>query len=235
LVPWILAALLLIGVVTPAAAQDGGMYGARPAPGGGGDRSAGAFQLSAAAGTSVSDSLEVLNFTNSAAVFDLYATNAIETAGGGLAPAARDASVTGSASWIRFSVSSVEVPPRSSATIAFTVAVPDDAARGAELSALIVEPQLPTDRGSIAARSRIGLWLTLTVTGRPSAQPGAGLTLWGWPWTVIVPLLVALVVWLEYATRGPRRQWLVDRREERAAVEDLRKRRRLRQARTGHH
>jgi hypothetical protein len=221
-------ALLLLGV-QPVVAQDGAMYGARPAH----DAGSSAFVLSIAAGSSVGDALEILNFTDEPAVFDLYPTDAIPTAEGGHAPAARDADVTGSAAWVTFSMDSVEVAARSSKTVPFTVKVPDGTTIGDHLSALLVEPDTATDRGTIAAKTRIALWLKVTVT-TGGGEPEETWTPWGWPWSVIIPGLLALLLWLEYATRDRRRRWFLERREEHALVRELRARRRLRPAAKKH-
>jgi hypothetical protein len=221
-------ALLLLGV-DPVAAQDGAMYGARPAR----DDGSGAFVLSIPAGSSRSDAVEIFNFTDELAVFDLYTADAVPTAEGGRAPAARDADVTGSADWVTFAADSVEVAARSAMTVTFTVDVPDGATAGDNLSALVVEPQMATNRGTVAAKTRIGLWLKVTVTagGGELEETSA---LWGWPWSAIIPGLLALLLWLEYATRERRRQWFRERREEHALVKELRARRRLRPAAKKH-
>lgn len=211
------------------------MYGARPARDGDIDQPSGAFVFSVAAGASVSGGVEVLNFTDDPAVFDLYAVDAVPTADGDLTPAARGASVTGSAAWVTFAASSVEVAPRSGEIVDFTVMVPDGTSTGDQLSALVAEPQTPTDEGNVAARTRIGLWLKVIVTEGGAAPPGSSGGLWGWPWSVIVPVLLALILWLDYAARDHRRAWLQDRREERALVEDLRRRRRPTPSTKEHH
>ena len=223
-----LTLLLFVGI-DPVAAQDGAtggaLYGARPAD----DAGSGAFVLSIPAGSSGTDAVEILNFTDGAAVFELYPTDAVPTAEGGHAPAARDADVTGSAQWVTFATGRIEVAARSAESVTFTVDVPDGTAAGDHLSALVVEPELATDRGTVAAKTRIGLWLKVTVTaGR--GDPEASSAAWGWPWSVIVPGLLALLLWLEYATRDRRRSWVRERREERAVLEELRARRRLKPA-----
>ena len=221
--------LLLFAGIDPVAAQDGAtdgaMYGARPAE----DADSGAFVLSIPAGSSGADAVEILNFTDEAAVFELYPTDAVPTAEGGHAPAARDAVLTGSATWVTFATDSIEVAARSAESVTFTVDVPDGMTVGDHLSALVVEPELATDRGTVAAKTRIGLWLKVTVTaGR--GDPEESSAPWGWPWSVIVPGLLAVLLWLEYATRDRRRTWIRERQEERALLEELRARRRLRPA-----
>jgi hypothetical protein len=219
--------LLLLGVQR-VAAQEGAMYGARPAH----DDGSSAFVLSISAGSSGEDAVEILNFTDEAAVFDLYPADAVPTAEGGHAPAARDAGVTGSGNWVTFATDSVEVAARSATTVTFTIDVPDGTTAGDHLSALVVEPQTATDQGTVAAKTRIGLWLKVTVTA--GGEPEATWTPWGWPWSVVIPGLLAPLLWLEYATRDRRRQWSRERREEQTLVRELRARRRLRPATKKH-
>lgn len=223
-------ALLLLLEVQRVAAQDGAMYGARPAH----DDGSSAFVLSISAGSSGEDAVEILNFTDEAAVFDLYPADAVPTAEGGHAPAARDADVTGSANWVTFATDSVEVAARSAKTVTFTIDVPDGTTAGDHLSALVVEPQTATDQGTVAAKTRIGLWLKITVTAGGGERQESWAP-WGWPWSVIIPGLMALLLWLEYATRDRRRQWSRERREEHALVRELRERRSLRPATRKHH
>lgn len=228
------ALALLLGGVAPAVGQDGAMYGARPAEGGDGD-SSGAFVFSVAAGASVSGGIEVLNFTDEPATFDVYAVDAVTTPDDAMAPGTRDAPITGSAAWVTFGASSVEVDPRSGEVVSFTVAVPTETPAGDQLSALVVEPRTPTDRGNVAARTRIGLWLKLSVAEGEAVPGGGAGGLWGWPWSVAVPAILALLLWLAYATRDRRRRWSSERREERALVDELRRRRRLTPSARKHH
>jgi hypothetical protein len=220
-------ALLLLRV-DPVTAQDDAMYGARPAH----DDGSSAFVMSIPAGSSGTNAVEILNFTDEAAVFDLYPADAVPTAEGGHAPAARDADITGSGNWVTFATDSVEVAARSSRTVTFTVDVPDGMTAGDHLSALVVEPEMATDRGTVAAKTRIGLWLKVTVTAGGELE--GTWTPWGWPWSGVIPALLALLLWLEYATRGRRQQWFRERQEEHALVRELRARRRLRPATKKH-
>jgi hypothetical protein len=234
-------ALHLVVGADPVAAQDGAtgdaMYGARPAHP---DAGSGAFVLSIPAGSSAADAIELLNFSDEAVIFDLYPTDAVPTAEGGHAPAAREADVTGSGVWVTFASASVEVAARGAESVSFSVDVPGGTTLGHHLTALVAEPQTVTDRGTVAARTRIGLWLKVTVTAgvvEPEEdepdEEGAWAP-WGWPWSVIIPGLLALLLWLEFMTRDRRRQWFRERREERALVKDLRARRRLRPATKKH-
>lgn len=214
---------LLLGLAGPALA-DGGQssYAARPAPGPG-DRTSGAFGLAIRAGASASDAVEIFNYTSEPATFAVYGADAVRTTSGSLAPAAREAPITGPGSWIKVGEAEVRVPPRASATVAFTVEVPPGVALGRATAALLVEPQKERSGGTVGTITRVGLWVNIDVTeGEEGTTPGSI-----YPWIAIaIALLLAFLVWLAYVTRDRRRRWLAERREEREAVRDLRARRR---------
>ena len=221
---FLLATALVLALTTPVLAEDGPTYGARPAPGDG-DRSSGTFNLTVGAGSSVSDAVEVLNFTNESATFDVYAGDVVPTSGGGQAPAARDAEITGAAAWVMVSHATVEVPPRSAATVPFTINVPQGTPRGNHTAALLVEAQDSDDSDAIASRTRIGLWIELNVT--PAGEGGGGTSdSWTLPWLILIPAGIALLATLLYLDRHHLRRWLQERREEQALLRDFRGRRR---------
>ena len=95
------ASALLLGLAGSALAVDGqSTYAARPAPGPG-DRSSGTFHFTVRAGASASDAVEIFNYTGEPAAFAIYGADAVRTTSGGLAPAAREAPITGPGSWIK--------------------------------------------------------------------------------------------------------------------------------------
>ena len=223
---FVIATAVLLALAGPASADgSGSSYAARPAPGPG-DRSAGRFDLTVGAGSSASDAVEIFNYTDAPATFAIYAADVVRTTAGSLAPAAREQPITGPGSWIRIPDATVDVPPRSSVTVAFTVSVPDAAVLGRSTAALLVEPQKDRTGGTVAAITRVGLWVNIDVTAGVPGQGGTSPTspiLWI---ALAVVLLVAFLIWLAYVTRGRRRQWLAERREERDAVDAVRARRR---------
>jgi hypothetical protein len=228
----LVATALLLAFANPVLAEDGPTYGARPAPGAG-DRSSGTFNLTVGAGSSVSDAVEVLNFTNESATFDVYAGDVVPTSGGGQAPAAREAEITGAAAWVTVSQATVEVPPRSAAAVPFTVNVPDGTPLGNHTAALLVEAPNSNDSGAIASRTRIGLWIKLNVTPAGEGEVESS-TSWTFPWLIVIPAGIALLVLLLYLDRHHLRRWLQNRREEQALLRDFRGRRRQEGASTSH-
>jgi hypothetical protein len=216
---------VLLSLASPALAQDGAAYGARPGPGDG-DRSSGTFNLSVGTGGSVSDGIEILNFTDHPATFDVYAADVVPASAGGLAPAARGAERTAPAAWVVVDQPTVEVAPRSSRIVAFTITVPVGAPVGDSTAALLVESRESADSGAIAAVTRVGLWLKVKVTRFQGEVKGDEGTPWAWPWIVTGLLGLAFLAWLAYVTRDRRRRWLQDRQEERALLREFRSRRR---------
>jgi hypothetical protein len=230
---FLIALTLLLAIATPVLAEDGPTYGARPAPGDG-ERSSGTFNLTVGAGSSVSDAVEVLNFTNESATFDIYAGGVVPTSGGGLAPAPREAEITGAAAWVSVSQATVEVPPRSAATVPFTINVPGGTPRGDHTAALLVEAQDSDSTAAIASRTRIGLWIKLNVV--PAGESGVeSSTSWTFPWLIVIPAGIALLALLLYLGRHRLRRWLQNRRDEQALLRDFRGRRRQEGASTSHH
>jgi hypothetical protein len=226
----IIAAALLLALTGPGWAVGGqSTYAARPAPGPG-DRTGGSFDLTVPAGASASDAVEIFNYTGEPTTFAVYAADAVRTTSGSLAPAAREAPITGPGSWIKVAQATVSVPPRASATVRFIVAVPQGAVLGRTTAAVLVEPQNDRSGGTVGTITRVGLWVNVEVTaGESGAATGSV-----YPWIAVgVVLLLAFLAWLAYVTRDRRRRWLEERREEQEAIRDLRARRR--QGPTPHH
>jgi hypothetical protein len=197
-------------------------YAARPAPGPG-DRSSGAIEVAVRAGASAADAVEIFNYTSEPATFAIYSADSVRTSSGSLAPAAREAPITGPGSWIKVAQAKVTIPPRSAATVPFTVEVPQGTALGLATAALLIEPQKDRSGGTVGTITRVGLWVNIDVTEGEGETAPASI----YPWIALaVALLLAFLVWLAYVTRDRRRRWLAERREEQDAIRDLRARRR---------
>lgn len=225
----VLVAALFVTIMSPALAQDSATYGARPAPGEG-DRSSGSFVLSVGIGSAISDAVEIFNLADEPAAFDVYAVDAERTSSGRVAGARGAEPPTGPAAWVAVDLTVVEVPPRSSALVAFTVAVPDDTPLGDHLAALMVEPHQAVDAGTIVSRTRVGLWVEIEVhegsDAAPVVPPGPAIS-WDVPWIPIIAVaMIAFAAVLLYVSRRRWHAWLEQWREERALIRDFRSRRR---------
>jgi hypothetical protein len=226
----LLASVLALALAGSASADGGqGSYAARPAAGPG-DRSTGTFHVVVGVGGSASDAVEIFNYTSEPATFAIYGADTVRTTSGSLAPAARDAPITGPGSWIKVGQAKVTVPPQASATVPFAVEVPDGATLGTATAALLIEPQKDRSGGTVGTITRVGLWVDIDVTAGDGGAAAGSIYQWI---AVGVALLLAFLVWLAYVTRDRRRRWLEERREEQEAIRDLRARRR--QGPTPHH
>lgn len=225
----IIATALLLIAAAPALADDWTGYAARPAPGDG-DRDSARFELAVAAGASVSDAVEIFNFTDDDAAFDVYAADVVATPEGGRAPAARDVALSGPATWILVDRPVVDLAARSSTLVSFTVEVPADASLGPHTSALLVEPRGTDTSGTITSRTRVGLWVEVRVLegsdAAPVVPPSPAIS-WDVPWIPFVAVaLIAFAAVLLYLSRRRWHAWLEQWREERALIREFRSRRR---------
>jgi hypothetical protein len=161
----VVVVLWLLVSVSPAAGQQASSgYGVRPAPDCHTDGRTG-FAHALEPGASVIDGVEIFNLTGDPAFFDLYGGDVITSTGGGLAPAPRGSDTTGAGLWIVPDEGTVEVPPRSSMVVPFSISVPAGVAPGTEAAAVLVEPHAASGSGSIEARSRVALIVEIEVLG----------------------------------------------------------------------
>jgi hypothetical protein len=155
---------LLLGVGTAAVATEvDADYGARPAPVGDGSRPIDRFQHDLEPGTTITDALQVFNFTDIPAVFDIYAADMVPSSNGGLAPAARETAVVAEGTWLSPRESTVEVGPRESATVEFDIEVPIEASIGEHRGVILVERHEAPGSGTFDLRTRVGLVVDIEV------------------------------------------------------------------------
>lgn len=148
------------------AAESMPAYGVRPAPLGNVERPGGVISHGLESGTGVVDAIEIFNFTDEPAVFYVYATDLIESTGGGLTAAPRSAEVTEAGAWLKSKLDAVEIPARGSSQVEFTLDVPPNTSPGAYGAALLVEPQMASaGKGNIEARTRVALRVQVEVLG----------------------------------------------------------------------
>ncbi|MEU5805674.1 DUF916 domain-containing protein [Streptomyces sp. NPDC047718] len=179
----LLAALLLpTAGAHPAAAADNGTWGVFPTPPAGAamtDR--GYFFHQGAAGTTVSDSVTVVNSSDRERTFRLFATDAVNTPVGGafaLLPVDRAPQDVGA--WVALApqaATTVTVPARGRLDVPFTVRVPQDAAPGDHVGGIValgteVEGVQQDGRVQVGVKRQVGARLYFRVPG-PLA-PGLG-------------------------------------------------------------
>ena len=164
-----IVAIALLGTTPPAeAAEDPAVaeYGIRPGFHGDTTLPGGHFTHALEPGVSIDDSIEIFNFTDESQRFDLYGADLVTTPEGAFAPAARDADPLDSGAWITLDNASVEVPPRQSLVVPFTVTVPAGTTPGDHPGTIVVEKRAARVSGSgVAIQPRLALRVLLTVPG----------------------------------------------------------------------
>ena len=146
------------------------LYGARPANVAHVGTPAADFVHALEPGTRVRDAVEVFNFADEEARFSVYAADLVSTAGGdAMTPAARDAEVIGTGTWLTVSRNDVSVAPRSSTEVPFVLAVPPGTVPDHYAAALVVEAGTTMPgrlRGAtVTTRTRVALRVNVDVLG----------------------------------------------------------------------
>ncbi|MGW0390765.1 WxL protein peptidoglycan domain-containing protein [Streptomyces sp. NPDC003042] len=134
--------LLLLLPAGPASAADNGTWGVFPTPAAGAAMSDRAYFFhQGAAGSTVGDSVTILNTSDKELTFQVFATDAVNTPSGGafaLLPAEAQPKDVGA--WIALppeTATTVTVPPKGRKDVPFTVKVPEDAAPGDHVGGIV--------------------------------------------------------------------------------------------------
>jgi hypothetical protein len=150
--------LVALGILMLAAAApdtgSGPSYGARPAHYGDTGLAATSFAHAVEVDVPIDDAVEVFNFTAEPASFEVYTADLVTDGNGNRAPAARDLQVTGPGSWATPDTLEVEVAPRSSQLVGFTIRVPAGTAPGSYAAALLVERDVDARGIGVLSRTR---------------------------------------------------------------------------------
>ena len=158
--------LSVAGMVSVAiAAESSPDYGVRTARLNDAERPGSSFDHAIESGTTVTDAVEIFNFTAEPMSFDVYATDMVAASNGGVAPASRSIEVTGTGLWIVVSEDTVEVPANDSVLVDFDIVVPVGTPPGEEVAAVLVEPLTEPSGGSIESKTRIGIRVNIEVIG----------------------------------------------------------------------
>ncbi|GAA3794542.1 WxL protein peptidoglycan domain-containing protein [Cellulomonas soli] len=164
----VLAALAVVVPATAAGADDGtAAWSITPSDAAGTTDGRTRFELSLAPGEQVEEHLVLANSSTVERTFRVYGADGFNTATGGfdLRPAA-DTPV-GIGAWVTTPDASVTVPALSTRTVAFTVAVPQDAAPGDHAGGLVVSPeQVQVDEATgVVVDTRVAVRLAVRVAG----------------------------------------------------------------------
>ena len=159
----VLGTVGLTGIAEGAESQPD--YGVRTARLNDADRPGSSFDHAVESGTTVTDAVEIFNFTAEPMSFDVYSTDMVPISNGGLTAASRNVEVTGTGLWIVVSTDTVEVPPNDSELVDFDIVVPVGTPPGDEVAALMVGSQTEPTGGSIESKTRIGIRVNIKVIG----------------------------------------------------------------------
>jgi hypothetical protein len=172
---WLVLGLLLVAVLQTMGAAPppersgdqaaGPSYGVRPANHADGARAGRLIAHALEVDTVVTDGVEIFNFTDEPASFEVYAADMVATSGDGVAPAPRDAEVTGAGTWIEPEQQEIEVAPHRSLVVPVRIEVPRGTVPGEHVAALLVEPVTEARDQTIQARARVALQVQLEVLG----------------------------------------------------------------------
>jgi hypothetical protein len=129
-----------------------------------------AFTFDVAPGQTISDRVEIVNSSDQAKPFYVYAADAYTTEiGGGFALHLRADRPADAAAWTALPVTQYTVPARSAALVPFQVTAPPDATPGDHTAAVVAEEVLPTtplDHGAgVVPVHRVAARLYLRVQG----------------------------------------------------------------------
>lgn len=171
----LLAVAGLVLVVTPmtgtAAAQEDASqpvtWSVRPAPGDDGAARPN-FVLEAEPGATVTDELVVTNDGRVNLVLGVYVSDAFNTADGETDLLAGDERPTDIGAWTTTEATSVTVPAGGTATVPFTIAVPDDATAGDHVGGIVTSLTVTeegTDGNRVRVERRLGTRIYLRVDG----------------------------------------------------------------------
>ena len=163
---------------TAGAAPSTVTYGLGPATNGGLDLRA-SYRLITTPGGTVMDEVAVVNVSDVPLTLNLYAVDAVNGTDGEVGLKAAAAELEDSAAWVRFQTPSgkgyVELRPRQTLFVPFTVTVPKNAPVGDHLAGVVVSTvatgQSPGDRAaSVTLEQRVALKLAVRVAGELNPQ-----------------------------------------------------------------
>lgn len=112
--------------------------------------------------------VRVANWSDDPVDLRMYATNAGNAPNGGFQAGAYEDEITGSAAWVQLTTDELTLQGQEQRVVPFTIAVPEDAAPGQHISAVVVETvdtlPIPGD-DSIDHRIRYGISVSVLIPG----------------------------------------------------------------------
>ncbi|GHD62748.1 hypothetical protein ACFQL8_31925 [Streptomyces goshikiensis] len=155
----------------PPASAAGGPFGVQAGLYGLTTLTGGHFGYALKAGARIEDSAVIHNESDEARTFHVYGADVSNAAGGGLAPAQEGQRMRAVGAWLKLdSEATVTVRPKSSATVRFSLAVPDGTPPGSYLGSLVTALRTPAVSGQVNTETRIARLVQLTVPGTADLQ-----------------------------------------------------------------
>ncbi|MFF2402069.1 COG1470 family protein [Streptomyces goshikiensis] len=155
----------------PPASAAGAPFGVRAGLYGLTTLTGGHFGYALKAGARIEDSAVIHNESDEARTFHVYGADVSNAAGGGLAPAQEGQRMRAVGAWLKLdSEATVTVRPKSSATVRFSLAVPDGTPPGSYLGSLVTALRTPAVSGQVNTETRIARLVQLTVPGTADLQ-----------------------------------------------------------------
>lgn len=124
------------------------------------------FTYDVPAGTSVEDSVILVNHTNQPLTLRLYPADLISAEGGGFSPAQPDVPSRGVGGWARLERSTIELAPSATEEVGFELQVPDNATPGEHLGAIVASTVAKKGADGLAVETRAALIAKVRVPGR---------------------------------------------------------------------
>ncbi len=163
--------LALGGFLSVANGQGSVTFGIRPA-GPDGSPDGAYFSYVLEPGAVVEDQLVAINRGSEPVTLKLYAADGVTAINGGTAFSNQDEEFSGTRSWLRTSVSELEVSPGQDVIVPFTVHVPSDAAPGDHVAGWVAEapPKSASSQGlGAAVVERVGMAVVVEIPGSAPA------------------------------------------------------------------
>ncbi|MGW0432067.1 WxL protein peptidoglycan domain-containing protein [Micromonospora sp. NPDC003197] len=166
------AVALTVVPAGPASAADNGEWAVVPTP----PANAGPaprlyFFLESPAGRTLTDSVRVINRTDTERTFTLYGADAYNTArDGGFALRRLDEKQTDIGVWTAVGASTVVIPPKAQADIPFSITIPTNASPGDHVGGIVAMEAVPGGRSeqngvAVAVQRAVGARIYLRVAG----------------------------------------------------------------------
>ncbi|MFB7936731.1 hypothetical protein [Streptomyces sp. NPDC056049] len=156
---------------TPGEAAAGAPFGVRAGLYGLTTLTGGHFGYALKSGARIEDSAVIYNESDKARTFHVYGADVGNATGGGLAPAQEGQRMRAVGAWLKLeSEATVTVPPKSSATVRFSLTVPAGTPPGGYLGSLVTALRTPAVSGGVNTETRIARLVELTVPGTADLQ-----------------------------------------------------------------